>query len=83
MINHTTEALSLLRHFISLSEIRSINNSGFLNFFAFDLRAEQTQNAIKIKIVEITPKLHFIGANIEETIQLQREHEQIHRKLQV
>lgn len=33
--------------------------------------------------MEISPKLLFIGANIEETIQLQREHEQIHRKLQV
>lgn len=43
----------------------------------------QSQNAVQIKIVEISPKLNFIGANLEETIQLQREHEQIHRKIQV
>lgn len=35
-----------------------------------------------IKIVEITPKLQFLGANIEEVIQLQREHETVYRKLQ-
>lgn len=55
----------------------------FFSFLFFDLRFPQSQNTIQIKIVEISPKLQFIGANIEETIQLQSEHEQIHRKLQV
>lgn len=35
-----------------------------------------------IKIVEITPKIQFLGANIEEVIQLQTEHEAVYRKLQ-
>lgn len=35
-----------------------------------------------IKIVEITPKLQFLGANIEEVVQLQKEHEVVYRKLQ-
>lgn len=35
-----------------------------------------------VKIVEITPKLQFLGANIEETVQLQKEHDAVYRKLQ-
>lgn len=35
-----------------------------------------------MKIVEIQPKLQFLGANIEEVVQLQREHENVYRKLQ-
>lgn len=35
-----------------------------------------------IKIVEITPKLQFLGANIDEVIQLQKEHDAVYRKLQ-
>lgn len=60
---------------------KSINFIYFFHFF--DLRFPQSQNAIQIKIVEISPKLQFIGASIEETAQLQSEHEKIHRKLQV
>lgn len=35
-----------------------------------------------MKIVEITPKLNFLGSNIEETVQMQRDHEAVYRKLQ-
>lgn len=42
----------------------------------------QTKNTLQIKIVEINPKLNFLGANIEETVQLLREHDIIYRKLQ-
>lgn len=73
----TTPEIICLR--LLLTKINHI----FITYFRFDLRFSQSQNAIKIKIVEISPKLHFIGANIEETIQLQREHAQVHRKLQV
>lgn len=43
---------------------------------------QQSKNNLHIKIVEITPKLQFLGANIEEVVQLQREHEAVYRKLQ-
>lgn len=36
-----------------------------------------------MKIVEISPKLEFIGDNIEETVRMQKEHEHVYRKLQV
>lgn len=35
-----------------------------------------------MKIVEIQPKLQFLGANIEEVVYLQRKHENVYRKLQ-
>lgn len=35
-----------------------------------------------VKIVDIQPKLQFLGANIEEAVHLQREHENVYRKLQ-
>lgn len=35
-----------------------------------------------MKIVEISPKLNFLGANIEETVQLQKDHDVVYRKLQ-
>ncbi|XP_055314990.1 muscle M-line assembly protein unc-89 isoform X2 [Sitodiplosis mosellana] len=41
----------------------------------------QSKNSLHIKIVEITPKLSFLGGSIEETVQMQREHEVVYRKL--
>lgn len=35
-----------------------------------------------MKIVEIQPKLQFLGANIDEVVHLQKEHENVYRKLQ-
>ncbi|XP_031619553.1 muscle M-line assembly protein unc-89 isoform X2 [Contarinia nasturtii] len=42
----------------------------------------QTKNSMYVKVVEITPKLNFLGANIDETVEMQRDHEIVHRKLQ-
>lgn len=53
-----------------------------LIFFLSFLPPSQSQNTIHVKIVEIQPKLQFLGANIEEVVHLQHEHENIYRKLQ-
>lgn len=37
---------------------------------------------MNVKVVEISPKLNFLGANIGETVQLQKDHDVIHKKLQ-
>lgn len=50
----------------------------FICFFPL----QQSQNTLHVKIVEIQPKLQFLGANIEEVVHLQREHENVYRKLQ-
>lgn len=42
----------------------------------------QSKHNFHVKIVEITPKLNFLGADIEETVQLQKEHDVVYRKLQ-
>lgn len=42
---------------------------------------QQSKHSLHVKIVEIQPKLQFLGANIEEVVQLQRKHEDVYRKL--
>lgn len=49
----------------------------FYSFFFF-----QSKHNFHVKIVEIAPKLNFLGADIEETVQLQKEHDAVYRKLQ-
>lgn len=43
----------------------------------------QGPETFQIKVVEITPKFEWIGLNIEETVQLQKDHEFVHKKIQV
>lgn len=36
-----------------------------------------------IKVVDIAPKITFLGANIDEAVHLQREHDIVFKQLQV
>lgn len=45
--------------------------------------ALQTAETVRIKTVEITPQLDWIGMNIEETVDLQKEHERVYKKIKV
>lgn len=50
--------------------------------YIFTFLSAQSKNALSAKIVEIKPKLNFLGANIDETVALQRENDDIYQKIQ-
>lgn len=43
----------------------------------------QSGDIYQIKVVEIAPKFAFLGANIDEAVQLQRQHDVVFKQLQV
>lgn len=43
----------------------------------------QSGDIFHIKVVEITPQLTFLGANIDEAVHLQKEHDAVLKELQV
>lgn len=43
----------------------------------------QTQHSLQIKVVELLPKLTFLGKNLDEALNLQKQHEELLLNIQV
>lgn len=67
-------------NFLSFQLANSTQCTIFNVYLIFSL---QSGDIYQIKVVEIAPKFAFLGANIDEAVQLQRQHDVVFKQLQV